>query len=185
MEISFCSHPNNDIVIATIFGTWHDSWAVMACAKFCRDMITSNWIKAKWNFHRIWIVMEKSLVKWVPGPQASTTMALTHRDQVMHICVSKLIIIGSDNGLAPGWYQAIICTNIGIVLIQPLGTNLNEILIRIQIFSFKNMHLKMSPGKCLPFCVGLNRINYRYTNEWVPRRCTSPNFPLSCSQLWI
>ena len=56
MEISFCSHPNNNIVIATIFGTWHDSWAVVACAKFCRDMITSNWIKAKWNFHRIWIV---------------------------------------------------------------------------------------------------------------------------------
>ena len=41
-------------------------WAVVACAKFCRDMITSNWIKAKWNFHRIWIVMEKPLVKWVP-----------------------------------------------------------------------------------------------------------------------
>ena len=67
MEISFCSHPNTNKVIATIFGTWHDSWAVVACAKFCRDMISSNWIKAKWNFHRIWIVMEKSLVKWVPG----------------------------------------------------------------------------------------------------------------------
>ena len=74
MEISFCSHPNNNIVIATIFGTWHDSWAVVACAKFCRDMITSNWIKAKWNFHRIWIVMEKSLVKWVPGPQRISTL---------------------------------------------------------------------------------------------------------------
>ena len=65
MEISFCSHPNTNKVIATIFGTWHDSWAVVACAKFCCDMITSNWIRAKWNFHRIWIVMEKSLVKWV------------------------------------------------------------------------------------------------------------------------
>ena len=67
MEISFCSHPNTKKVIATIFGTWHDSWAVVACAKFCRDIIISNWIRAKWNFHRIWIVMEKSLVKWVPG----------------------------------------------------------------------------------------------------------------------
>ena len=66
MEISFCSHPNINRVIATTFGTWHDSWTVVACAKFCRDMIISNWIRAKWNFHRIWIVMEKSLVKWVP-----------------------------------------------------------------------------------------------------------------------
>ena len=67
MEISFCSYPTTNKVIATKFGTWHDGWAVMACAKFCCDMITSNWIRAKWNFHRIWIVMEKSLVKWVPG----------------------------------------------------------------------------------------------------------------------
>ena len=67
MEISFCSHPNVNIVIATIFGTWHDSWAVVRGAKFCSDMITSNWIRAKWNFHQIWIVIEKSLVKWVPG----------------------------------------------------------------------------------------------------------------------
>ena len=67
MEISFCSHPNTNKVIATIFGTWHDSWAVVACAKFCCDVIISNWIRAKWNFHHIWIVMEKSLVKWVPA----------------------------------------------------------------------------------------------------------------------
>ena len=69
MEISFCSHPNTNKVIATIFGTWHDSWAVVACAKFCCDVIISNWIRAKWNFHHIWIVMEKSLVKWVPAPK--------------------------------------------------------------------------------------------------------------------
>ena len=69
MEISFCSHPNTNKVIATIFGTWHDSWAVVACAKFCCDVVISNWIRAKWNFHRIWIVMEKSLVKWAPGTQ--------------------------------------------------------------------------------------------------------------------
>ena len=67
MEISFCYHPNNNIVIATIFGTWHDSWAVVACAKFCCDVIISNWIRVKWNFHHIWIVMEKLLVKWAPG----------------------------------------------------------------------------------------------------------------------
>ena len=33
---------------------------------------------------------------------------LTHRGQVTHICVSKLTIIGSDNGLSPGRRQAII-----------------------------------------------------------------------------
>ena len=77
MEISFCSHPNTNKVIATIFGTWHDSWAVVACAKFCCDVIISNWIRAKWNFHHIWIVMEKSLVKWVPESEQFWTRSVT------------------------------------------------------------------------------------------------------------
>ena len=49
----------------------------------------------------------------------------------MHICISKLTIIGSDNGLLSGQHQAIIWTNIRILLIGPLGTNFNEILIEI------------------------------------------------------
>ena len=36
-----------------------------------------------------------------------------------HICISKLTIIGSDNGLAPDRHQAIIWTNDGILLIGP------------------------------------------------------------------
>ena len=54
--------------------------------------------------------------------------------------------------------QAIIWTNAGISLIGPLGTNLSEILIGIQTFSFKNVHLKMWSAKCRPFCLGLNEL---------------------------
>ena len=50
---------------------------------------------------------------------------LTHWSRVTHICVVKLISIGSDNGLWPGRRQAIIWTNAGILLIGPLGTNIN------------------------------------------------------------
>ena len=82
--------------------------------------------------------------------------ALTHWGRVTHICVGKLTIIGSDNGLSPGPGQAIIWTNAGILLIGPLGTNFSEILIGIQIFSFKKIHFKMSSGKWLPSCLGLN-----------------------------
>ena len=80
----------------------------------------------------------------------------THWGRVTQKCVSKLIIIGSDNGLAPGRHQAIIWTNAGILLIGPLGTNFSEILIEICTFSFRKMHLKMSSGKCRPFCLSLN-----------------------------
>ena len=73
-----------------------------------------------------------------------------------HICVGKLTIIDSDNGLSPGRRQVIIWTNAGILLIGPLGTHFNEILIGIQIFSFKKMHLKMASAKWRPFGLDLN-----------------------------
>ena len=86
--------------------------------------------------------------------------SLTHWGRVTHICIVKLTIIGSDNGLSPGRCQAIIWTNAGILLIGPLGTNFNEILIGIQTFSFKKMHLKMSSAKWRPFCLGLNVLTH-------------------------
>ena len=54
---------------STKFGTCHDSPAVVPCAKYCSDHFISIWIGAKWNFHHIWIVMEKLLVKWAPSLQ--------------------------------------------------------------------------------------------------------------------
>ena len=81
---------------------------------------------------------------------------LTHWGRVTHICVGKLTIIGSDNGLSPERRQAIIWTNAGILLIGPLGTNFSEILIEIQTFSLKKIRLKMSSAKCCSFRLGLN-----------------------------
>ena len=49
----------------------------------------------------------------------SSWICLTHWGQVTHICVSKLTIISSDNGLSPGRRQAIIWNNAGILLIEP------------------------------------------------------------------
>ena len=68
----------------------------------------------------------------------------------------NLTIIGSDNGLSPDRHQAIIWTNGGILLIGPLVTNFNELLIKIQYFSFDKMRFKMSSGKFRQFCLGPN-----------------------------
>ena len=86
----------------------------------------------------------------------SARQGLTHWRRVTHICVSKITIIGSDNGLSPDRRQAIIWINAGILLIGPCGTKFHEILIESQTFSFKKMHFKMSSGKWRPFCLGLN-----------------------------
>ena len=81
---------------------------------------------------------------------------LTHWGREMHICVSKLTIIGPDNSLSPGRRQAIIWTNDGILLIGPSGTNFSGILMEIYTCSLKKMHFKMAFWKWRPFCLGLN-----------------------------
>ena len=87
---------------------------------------------------------------------ASLVTCLTHWGRVTHICAGNLTNIGSDNGLSPGRRQAITWTNVGMMFIVPLGTHFSEMLVEIQTFSFKKIHLKMSSGKWRPFCLGLN-----------------------------
>ena len=74
---------------------------------------------------------------FVPPLQRKIILHLTHWGWVMHICISELSIIGSDNALLPWWRQAIIWINTGILSIGLLGTNFSEILIKIYIFSLK------------------------------------------------
>ena len=63
------------------------------------------------------------------------TKILTRWCRVTHICVGRL---GHDNGLSSGRRQAIIWTNVGI-LIGLLGTNFNEIEIGIFEKAFENV----------------------------------------------
>ena len=63
------------------------------------------------KYHHMKVCVFVSLTHW---------QELTHWGRVTHICVSKLTIIGSDNGLSPDRRQAIIWTNAGLLLIGPL-----------------------------------------------------------------
>ena len=69
---------------------------------------------------------------------------------------SQAIPVGSDNGSSPGWRQAIIWNNTGILLIQSLGPNFSEILSKIHTFSFMKMHWKMMSVIWLQFGFSLN-----------------------------
>ena len=81
---------------------------------------------------------------------------LTHWGQVTHICVGKLIIIGSDNGLSPDRRQAIIWINAELLSTGPLRIYFSENFIKMQQFSLKKMHMKMSSAKWRLSCLGLN-----------------------------
>ena len=79
-------------------------------------------------------------------------IVLFHWGQVTHVCVGKLITIGSENG------QAIIRTNAELLLIRTLGAHFNETLSKIHTFSFKEMNLLMSPVKWRQVCLSLNML---------------------------
>ena len=115
------------------------------------------------SHQRAWWPYDDDFLKEIQHANCSNRF-LTHWGRVTHICVDKLTIIGSDNGLSPGRRQAIIWTNAGILLIGPLGTNFSEILNKIHTFSFKKMRLKMLSGKWRPFCLGLNVLRKRWYN---------------------
>ena len=85
---------------------------------------------------------------------------LTHLPLVLHICVGEPGSIGSGNGLAPNRWQAITWTSAEILMIEPIGTNFREVLIKILTFSFKKMHLKVSLTKQRPFRLGLNVLKH-------------------------
>ena len=89
---------------------------------------------------------------------------LTHWDRVTHICVGKLTIIGSDNGMSPGRRQAIIRTNAGILLIRTLRTNFQWNLQRNSYIFIQENALKMSSAKWRQFCLGPRKCTWKRVN---------------------
>ena len=147
-------------------GTWQITYAVINAVRvglfwgdlkhifvlFCfvflpfldTSMALSQWLPTALKHFVISVTQVRP--EWVKKTQ------LTHWGRVTHVCVGKLTIIGLDNGRR----QAIIWTNAGIFLFGPLGSYLCEIVIEIDTFSLKKMHLKLSSAEWRPSCLGLN-----------------------------
>ena len=96
----------------------------------------------------LFIIASESLLACLGAIQWS------HWARVTHICVSEITSIGSDNCLSPD--QAIIWIDDEIFLRWPLETSFRKNVIEVHTFALMKMHLKMSSGKCRPFCLGFN-----------------------------
>ena len=97
-------------------------------------------------------------------------LSLTHWGQVTHICLGKLVILGSDNGLSPERCQTIIWTNAGILLIGPLGTNFSEILSEIHrkyVWKcLRNVGHFVSTSMCKVICVATQLTTITSDIQW-------------------
>ena len=149
--------------------------AIVLQTKCCNEY----WMKLEDDMVGV-IIGEASLVAGFPLRSSTLwgTPQFIEAERRMHICVGKLTNIASDNGLSPGRRQDIIWTNAGILLIGPLETNFNEILIELHTFSFKKMQLKMSSAKWRPFCLGLNVLS-SFTDVGIGQ-----NFLIICGTCW-
>ena len=111
------------------------------------------------------------LQRGVFGSPLNNAWSLTHWGRVTHICVGNLTIIGSENCLSTGRRQAITWTNVGILLLGPLGTNFSEMLIH----SRKSIVWKMAVILCRPQCVkSLN--SFVSTTLWIHFSSVLPKF---------
>ena len=113
---------------------------------------------------------------------------LTHWGQVMHIWVSRLTIIGLDNGLWPGWHHVIIWTNAGKMLIGRLWTNPSAIFnhnwcIFIQENAFENVFWEMVAILSWPQCVNTSHYqNHRlFIVNWTIRNIFHWSLNKTCS----
>ena len=96
----------------------------------------------------------------------------------------------SHNSLSPDQCQSFIWTNAGILLIGSLGTNFNEIVIKIHVFLFKRIHLKMLAGKWGQFCLSFNVLNANlqfWCHDMCPNEQAMPSSlcTISCSSLFV
>ena len=160
--------------LAFLWGIHRDRWLPRTKGQLrgkCFHLMTSSWVSTG---------SDNGLM---PSDNVLSVLMLTHWGRVTHICVNKLPIFGSDNGLSPGRRQAIIWTNAGILLIGPLGTNFSEILIVSHTFSFKKMHLKMSSAKWRSFCLGLNVLKMQNKYELLVFGHTAVSCNLSLIQI--
>ena len=106
------------------------------------------------------IRLKMSSGKWRPSCLGLNVLTCLMQHYVTYhfFYYNKITLIDSDNGLPPGWRQAIILTNAGILLIWLLGTNFSDILIKIDAFSLNKIRLKMLSGKWHPSCLSLNAL---------------------------
>ena len=72
-----------------------------------------------------------------------------------HMCQSNELLLVQIFGFLPICHQVIIWINPDILSTGPLDINFSDILMEIQIFSLKKMHLERLPAKWQPFYLSL------------------------------
>ena len=122
METSPCCYSIAGPQIVKHLYPCHDSTVVVPCTKFCSDhFVGIEGERVKQNFHRIWIAMEKPLLKRGPGPiiwfspYYHSSVFHLHSLDIPHVlypkCVDQSTIWPSHIGCTQHWIRAEVFDN--------------------------------------------------------------------------
>ena len=98
METSPCCYSVAGYQIATNFSTCHDSTAVVPCTKFYSDHCIRIEQRVKQNFHRIWIAIEKPLVKRGLGLHCNAAVHSSCSFRWQSAMASHLVVVDETVG---------------------------------------------------------------------------------------
>ena len=116
--------------------TCHESTAVVPCAKFHSNHFRITSMRLEWNFHRIWITMEKSFVKWASGARFTNDIlpAIQTRWK-LRLAVIPLLAIRSQQIFAHATTAQLSCHVQNFVAITVLASRWewNEISIEFEL----------------------------------------------------
>ena len=114
-------------------------WCLLTCIYKCDRHVQINHIVIMFNDNT---TIQKLSFIWIGafGLPTQYVLMTIHWGRVTHKCVSKLTLIGSDNGLAPGRHQPIIWTNASILLTGPLEQTLMK---------FQSNFINLQSIKCI------------------------------------
>ena len=141
-----CTAPNSQYIGAECYWTslpYYDilhkaqQWCCRSMCKNCSDSVARNRITMKRNLHRIVMLLEKALVKWVPESE----FRWQSRFAVLSICMAAI----SFKSVTATWRRSARCCawwkkTLGYWLIAPImNTPVDFSGYSKQMFSIKNL----------------------------------------------
>ena len=83
----------------------HGRTAVVPCAKFCSDHFIKMWMRVWWNFHHIWIVMEKFVSELGSTGLNDLTLlqVITNPVLLIHSLVNRVVTYFSQRKRKSNW----------------------------------------------------------------------------------
>ena len=146
------------------------------------------WYYQRINTYRVLIINVNGLTRrWIQSKLKTVSRNHLHisiTNKTNYLIITHMLTYGkvdqalipSDTGVWPDRRQAISRTNVGILAIGPLRVNSSDILMKIQLFSFKKTKFKSSSAKCRPFCLGFKCDNGLENSKPLPWHITVCHF---------